>query len=345
MKKILLFILLFCTAANAQFIAMTAGGQTDSPPFEFTILTLEADDTFTPPLYDGGTYDFVIDWGDLSSSTITSFNDEDLTHTYADEGATEYSISISGTLIGWKFDNAGDKTLMKDISQWGCFRPGNTGDTFKGCSNLTISATDRMNLSGVTDINEMFQLCGSLTTIPNIGTWDVSNVTSFYGMFHSDVLFTGDISTWDVHNCQNFGYMFYHCDVFNVDLSGWNTESATQMTWMFYEAAIFNRDVGDWDVGGVSNFDQMFRGALAFDQDLSGWDITGMTSASAMFLNVTLSTSNYDALLIGWEAQTEQAEVIFGAGNSQYSAGAAATAKGVLETTSLWVITDGGQEE
>ena len=41
---------------------MTAGGQTDSPPFEFTILTLEADDTFTPPLYDGGTYDFVIDW-------------------------------------------------------------------------------------------------------------------------------------------------------------------------------------------------------------------------------------------------------------------------------------------
>ena len=65
---------------------------------------------------------------------------------------------------------------------------------------------------------------------------------------------------------------------------------------------------------------------------------------SNMFLNVTLSTANYNAILIGWEAQTEQADVEFHGGSSQYSAGDAATARAAL-VTSGWDIADGGQEE
>jgi hypothetical protein len=63
-----------------------------------------------------------------------------------------------------------------------------------------------------------------------------------------------------------------------------------------------------------------------------------------MFTNVTLSTANYSALLIGWEAQVEKTGVTFSGGSSQYSAGAAATARGVLVNTSTWDITDGGEE-
>ncbi|NCC99614.1 MAG: T9SS type A sorting domain-containing protein [Bacteroidia bacterium] len=62
-----------------------------------------------------------------------------------------------------------------------------------------------------------------------------------------------------------------------------------------------------------------------------------------MFGEVTLSTANYDALLTGWAAQTVQSGVTFSGGNSKYSAGAAATARGVLtDSPNNWTITDGG---
>jgi hypothetical protein len=59
-----------------------------------------------------------------------------------------------------------------------------------------------------------------------------------------------------------------------------------------------------------------------------------------MFTSVTLSTANYDALLIGWEAQAVQNNVVFNGGGSKYSAGAAARAALIADHS--WSITDGG---
>lgn len=342
MKKIILLLLFFLITSNIQsdeVIIVNAGVVT---PFTFTILTAGADDSFTLPIYDGGTYNFTVDWGDLSSSTITSYDDADNPHTYEDEGATEYTITITGTINGWRFDGGGDDVLMKCITQWGCFQPGNLGDNFEGCANMTVTATDIINLTGVTDLNEMFQGCDALTTVPSMNSWDMSNITTLYAMFHSCELFNQDIGNWDTGSVQTLGYMFYNNLAFDQDISGWNTENVTNMKWTFYDASAFNQDIGGWDTGKVTDMDGAFRGATSFDQDLGSWDIEALTTASGMFYNVTLSTANYDALLIGWEAQTEKAGVVFGAGNSQYSAGAAATARTALETNT-WVITDGGQ--
>ena len=77
--------------------------------------------------------------------------------------------------------------------------------------------------------------------------------------------------------------------------------------------------------------------------DIGSWNITKMTAAPSMFFLSTLSTSDYDSLLIGWEGQTEQTSVAFHGGSSTYSTGAATTARGVLTDTSLWTIIDGGQ--
>ena len=344
MKKIILIFLISLIGFNAQtdeVIVINAGVVT---PFVFTILTENEDDTFTLPIYDGGTYNFTVDWGDLSTSTITTYDDADNPHTYEDAGASTYTITITGTLNGWRFDGLGDCDLMKEITQWGCFRPGNQGDIFQGCENMTISATDIINLTDVTDLNEFFQGCDELTTVPSMNSWDISQITSLYGMMHSCEKFCQDISAWDTGNVTNYGYIFYNNLAFNQDISGWDTKNGTLMNWTFYDASAFNQNIGLWNTPKVTNMDFMLRGAVAFDQDLSGLNITSLTTADGMLLGVTLSTANYSALLIGWEAQVEKTGVDFGAGSSKYSAGAAATARGVLVNTSTWNITDGGQE-
>jgi hypothetical protein len=61
-----------------------------------------------------------------------------------------------------------------------------------------------------------------------------------------------------------------------------------------------------------------------------------------MFNGVTLSTSNYDSLLIGWSTQPVQSNVIFSGGNSQYTV---VLSRASLISTKLWTITDGGEEE
>jgi hypothetical protein len=62
-----------------------------------------------------------------------------------------------------------------------------------------------------------------------------------------------------------------------------------------------------------------------------------------MFAGVTLSTTNYDALLNGWGdgIQVVQSGVSFSGGNSKYSP-AAVTARTYLDVTKDWTITDGG---
>jgi hypothetical protein len=62
-----------------------------------------------------------------------------------------------------------------------------------------------------------------------------------------------------------------------------------------------------------------------------------------MFSGVTLSTNNYDGMLVSWSQLSLQSSVVFNAGNSQYSAGTAGTARQLIIDTFGWTITDGGQ--
>jgi hypothetical protein len=84
-----------------------------------------------------------------------------------------------------------------------------------------------------------------------------------------------------------------------------------------------------------------FADATDFDYSLGTWNIENVTNMTNMFLNVTLSTVNYNSILIGWAAQSVKTGVNFHGGDSTYSAGTANAARETL-LTSNWVITDGG---
>jgi surface protein len=193
--------------------------------------------------------------------------------------------------------------------------------------------------SSVTNMSYMF--AGASTFNTDLSAWNTISVTNMSGMFYNAGAFNGDISGWDTGSVLGMAYMFRNAGAFNGDIGGWDTSSVTNMAGMFYDASAFNQNVGGWDTSSVTNMVSMFYNASAFDQDIGGWNVTALTNANSMFYSVTLSTANYDALLIGWDAQALQSGVGFHGGYSTYCAGEAARTH--MIDTDYWTITDGGK--
>jgi len=399
--------------------------------------------TISLPLESTGTYNFTVDWGDGNQNNVTNGTSIFSNHTYATAGL--YQINISGTIIGFIFNNTGDKSKIIDIGQWGDLNLGNSGMYFYGCSNLTISATDILNISGTTYMRSAFNGASSLTSIPNMSNWDMSNVTdisamffrafvfnqnlsswntssvtvissifsyawafngnisswdvskvtdmssmffaatafnqpigswdthnvttmesmfvnaaafnqnisgwnvssvtNMYNMFFGATAFNQPIGNWDTHNVTTMLATFYGATAFNQNISGWNTSSVTIMNSMFYQASSFNQPIGNWDTHNVTNMRAMFNGATAFNQNLSSWNVSNVTIATDMFKSVTLSTANYDSLLIGWASLPSlRNNTVFSGGNSKYSS-AAIAARTSFNTLYNWTITDGGLDD
>jgi hypothetical protein len=334
-----------------------------------TTLAGSAADTVVLPLLSGGTYSGTIDWGDGSTSALSYAN---RTHTYASGGVK--TITISGTIGGWQFNNAGDKAKITDISNWGSLDI-TTNGAFRGCSNLDVSATDAPIISS-TDMRLTFAYCSSLTD-PDLNNWDVSGVVlfggSFNGMFEGCANCNPKIENWNVSSGTAFNRMFWFTQ-FNRDISSWDISSATGtalvgmfgyspfnqpiQSWtlppavtslgannegMFYRNSAFNQPIGVWGTSSIINMKQVFWSATGFDQDISNWQVTQVTDLLNFMQGATLSTVNYDALLVAWDAQgamSYSGTVNFG--GSKYTAGGAAEAARTSLISKWGGIIDGG---
>ena len=339
--------------------------------FVTTWETTTPSETITLPLVSTGSYDFDVDWGDGSSDTITAYDQAEVTHTYAT--ADTYTVSITGTIEGFRFANAGDKLKIKTIDSYGPLVI-TTDQSFRGCSNLTSTATDAPVIS-TTSLGSTFQNCTNFNGA--IGNWDVSGVESFGSMFRGAGAFNADIGSWDTSSANIMGSMLRET-AFNQDISSWNVSSVTATDSMFTGSSVFNQDISSWNVSSVTNMGGMFNGATSFNQNLGSWDVSGVTDMTNTFRNCdgmsdanlgavkdwtitaltdassfmdactnSMSTSDYDALLIAWEAQAPNTGVSIDFNNATYTAGGAAeTARTSLTTATPtgygWTILDGG---
>jgi surface protein len=172
------------------------------------------------PLESSGSYNFTIDWGDGNTDTITTWNQSEVTHTYASEG--EYIINITGEIRGFRFNNFGDRNKILDVMQWGDLNFGNNGAYFRGANYFNSSATDSPDLSGTTSFSSFFEYAFNFNG--NISNWDTKEVTSMDRTFFLATSFNQDLSSWNTSSVNNMEEMFLGADSFNQDLSSWNVD-------------------------------------------------------------------------------------------------------------------------
>ena len=168
-----------------------------------------------------------------------------------------------------------NRTKLIEIMQWGNYSwSDDLSQMFANHQKLKITATDIPRFSNVRLMPAMFQGT-TVSEIPNINNWDVSNVTNMYGMFAGAFAFNQDIGNWDV-------------------------SKVTRMNYMFSQASSFNQDIGNWDVSNVSTMYYMFSGATNFNQNLGKWKLYNAVNLESMLDRAGLSCQNYALTLKGW---------------------------------------------
>jgi surface protein len=269
-------------------------------------------DTIVLPLF--GTQAITASWGDGTVSLISSSVQVDRTHSYSTPGV--YTVSITGTGQGFRFNNGGDRLKLMDIVQWGSIS-GSTSTAFWGVSNLIGTAADthiletadlnsyfreatkfngyigNWDTSKTTKMNQMFYNASSFNQ--NIGSWDVSQVVGttsalgFYQMFFGASSFnnrgSADIGNWRFNTSSEitFEQMFRNAVTFNQPIGLWNTENVIDMDLMFASANSFNQNIGLWNVSKVTSMVSMFSDADAFNQNIGSWNVEKVTNMSSMF--------------------------------------------------------------
>lgn len=367
--------------------------------------------------FGGLVYNYDVDWdsdGTFDDLGVTGA----IVHDYGVSGT--YTVTIRGQFPAILPLFNGDPAKIISIDQWGTNAWSTMINAFSQTGNLVGNATDKPNLSNVSDLSAMFALSSfnqdigdwDTSTITNmesmfdsnvvfnqdIGGWDTSNVTTMASMFKNAVIFNQDIGgwdtsevtsleamfrdatffnqdvsdwntsnvtnmssmfknapsfnqnlntnltnmSWDTSNVTNMSSLFMEADSFNQNISDWDTSNVTDMSLMFRSAFAFNQDISNWSTSNVSNMLGMFTQAVNFDQNLSNWNVENVTSFLSMFTLGTLSSTNYDALLISWDSQNLKPNMSFDGGFSEYCSTAAANAHANMIASDGWTIIDGG---
>ena len=295
---------------------------TPPPSFVSVWRTTVSSESITLPYYSTGTYSGTIDWGDGNFSANTYAN---ITHTYSVPG--DYTVTVYGVLDGWSFYNGTrpegvDKLKIREVLRWGPWKSISEA-AFYGCTNLTLSNVVDTPLSYVGQrFFYMFANCSSITTINNLNSWDVSQVsltTGYERMFFGCSNFNDSVSNWDVSNGQSFEEMFAFCTLFNngssVGVSGngmnnWVVSNSTTTRRMFVGCNSFNQLISSWNVSNVTNMESMFNQCYVFNQPLFNWERTTPTTStlsnvqnmSAMFASTYIFNQNIN----NWDVSSVQ---------------------------------------
>lgn len=282
--------------ANCQYIAdnyatggtQTSPGYVDSTP-SLTTMTFNCAATTTAPAFWYSSIKGTETWSD--GTTFTYNNAISPTNKTLQAGVT-YHVTLDGTYRQMSFTSL--NSCLRSVDHWGL----NTGVTsainaFYGAGNLT--SVPAHIPTTITDMSQMFS-GATIFNDPNVDQWDVSHVTTMYGMFKSAKAFNQSLNDWNTGAVTNMQYMFYLSN-FNNQISNWDVSKVTNMADMFDTDPAFNQNINNWNVGNVITTKSMFWAASAFNQPLNSWNVSNVTQMTGMFYGTTV----FDQDLSSWD--------------------------------------------
>jgi len=301
--------------ADLDYVFKITGAKLENRPFITTWKTdnlgLSEDNQITIPTFPGETYNYIVYWGDgTTSENVTG----DSTHTYETPGI--YTVTIAGDFPRIYFGSLINQSKLLSVDQWGDIKWTSMENAFSSNDQLVIEADDAPDLSLVTSLERMFLGCQNMRN---------SN---------------GSLNDWDVSRIQNMSNMFA-ANSFNGELSSWDVSTVLDMSSMF-GLSNFNKDISNWNVSNVTNMNGMFNDAV-FNQSLENWDVSSVISMSGMFGEFGgFSNTNYDKTLMGWsQLPSLQNNVQLDAPSNQFCLSEEAR-QSIIDIYG-WTINDGGK--
>ena len=259
------------TVSNTLLITFEAP---DLESFVTTWKTASGGETITIPLVGTG---ITVDWGDGDTTTVSGT----ATHTYDDAG--DHTVSVSGGLTGISIDYHANASSLVSIDQWGDTQWTSMADAFRGASNMVYKATDVPDLSGVQNMDSMFESASSFNG--DIASWNISQVTDMTETFYSATSFNQSLNNWDVSSVVSMSSTFLGAASFNQPLNNWDVSKVTDMDRMFSTTVDFDQPLNSWNVSQVTTMHRMFSNTDSFDQPLNNWNVSQVTTMNRMFHN------------------------------------------------------------
>lgn len=150
--------------------------------------------------------------------------------------------------------------------------PRSTACWFQECVNLTSFDAANLDMSRVTDMDNMFRGCRSIETLDLSGL-DVSGVTSMRYVFEDcNTLKTLNVSGWDTGSATTMNNLFNDCRLLSgIDVSGWDTSKVTNMAGVFEDCNALERiDISSWDMSAVTDVTWLFHNCASLKEIKTG---------------------------------------------------------------------------
>lgn len=206
-----------------------------------------------------------VDWGDETLDTNT-------THTYATAG--QYTITCYYATLS----SIGTVTNTWGISEIMQLDANNiTSVSFTQDKTISkIGTSGKVDFSGVSNCDQMFYQCTSLTSIANL---DFSGATSCWRFFQgANTLTSADVTI--SNKCKSFDNFFTNANALteissNIDFSGGTSFDAC------FQGCTALTTIHTLATGGCSNFNNFFQGCSNL-VSIASIDMTGASGASGV---------------------------------------------------------------
>lgn len=243
---------------------------------------------------DGGTANpgYLTDVRPLEPYAVLSSDNKTLTFYYdkkkEDKGGMSVGPFAASNERGWYSARNTIETVAFDETFANCTSITSTAHWFDTLTGLSsISGIERLNTSGVTDMNSMFNYCFNLEEV-DLSTFNTANVTDMNNMFAgcSGLTTLNFGSGFNTEKVTTMERMFIGCGkLTSLDLSGFNTANVTDMSEMFSDCTkLTSLDVSSFNTAKVTDMERTFRLLQHVEiLDLSSFNTAAVTNMNSMF--------------------------------------------------------------